>query len=377
MLLERCGPGVPVVGPDRGDRATGGACSTCIQGRGTGNHSMWATCRGTGHMGAQVAGANRSAGMGRPQARHAGGMIELASHIGELAALGTAVCWTGTAFSFEAAGRAIGSLPVNLLRLVLALGLLSLVTWAVRGLPLPTDASVHAWWWLGISGLVGFAFGDLCLFRAFVDLGARLSTVVMSLVPPLAALIGWLILDETLTPVQIAAIALTVIGVATAVRERPATPAPAHLAHTPRQLGKGLLLALGGALGQAAGLVLSKHGMGSYDALAATQIRVIAGVAGFTVVFTVAGWWPRLWAARRSPRGLAFTGLGAVLGPVAGVSLSLYAVQHTATGVAASIMAVTPILVIPVAAVVHRERVTARSMLGALLAVLGVLLLFL
>lgn len=324
-----------------------------------------------------MAGANRGAGPARRPARRADAMTGLASQIGELAALGTALCWTGAVFSFEAGSRAIGSLPVNLLRLILALGLLSLITWALRGLPLPTDASAHAWAWLGISGLVGFAFGDLCLFRAFVDLGARLSSVVMSLVPPMAALIGWLMLGETLTGLQIAAIALTVIGVITAVSERRAGPGLAHLQRTPRQLGKGLLLALGGALGQAGGLVLSKHGMGSYDALAATQIRVMAGIAGFVVVFTVAGWWPRLWAARKSSRGLAFTGIGAVLGPVAGVSLSLYAVQHTATGVAASIMAVTPILVIPMAAIVHREPITARSMLGAILAVLGVLLLFL
>jgi drug/metabolite transporter (DMT)-like permease len=59
------------------------------------------------------------------------------------------------------------------------------------------------------------------------------------------------------------------------------------------------------------------------------------------------------------------------------VWLSLYAVQHAATGVAASIMAVTPILVIPVAAIVYRERITARSLVGTVVAVVGVILLFL
>jgi drug/metabolite transporter (DMT)-like permease len=300
-------------------------------------------------------------------------MIDAASHIGELAALATAVCWTGTAFCFQAAGRAIGSLAVNLLRLVLALGLLSLVAWVMRGRPWPGDASAHAWLWLGVSGLIGFAFGDLCLFRAFVILGARRSTLVMSLVPPMTALIGWVVLGEILGFLQIAAIALTVMGVITAVRDRRMDPATEH---APAELGKGVLLAVGGALGQAMGLVLSKYGMGSYHALAATQIRVMAGIAGFAAVFTAVGWWPRLWEARRSPRGLAFTAVGALLGPVIGVSLSLLAVQHTATGVAASIMAVTPILVIPVAAIAYREPVTPRSVLGALLAVTGVMLLF-
>jgi drug/metabolite transporter (DMT)-like permease len=304
-------------------------------------------------------------------------MIDLGSNAGELAALGTALCWTGTAFCFQAAGRAIGSLTVNLLRLILALGLLSLLAWAMRGRPWPDDASAHAWVWLSISGLIGFTLGDLCLFRAFVLLGARRSTLVMSLAPPMTAFAGWVALGEVLGLLQIAAIALTVTGVILAVRERSIADAGAAAEHAPVEAGKGVLLALGGAAGQAAGLVLSKHGMGTYPALPATQIRVIAGIAGFAVVFTAVRWWPRLWAARRSPRGLTFTAMGALLGPVMGVTLSLYAVQHTATGVAASIMAVTPILVIPVAAIVHRERITARSVLGAVVAVVGVVLLFL
>ena len=297
----------------------------------------------------------------------------LVSNAGELAALGAALCWTATAFCFQAAGRLIGSLAVNLLRLVLAMALLALLAWIMRGQAWPGDAGAHAWVWLSISGLVGFALGDLCLFRALVLLGARRSTLVMSMAPPITALIGWVALGEILGGLQITAIALTVAGVMLAVRER----TPAATEHTPGALGKGILLALGGALGQAVGLVLSKHGMGEYDALAATQIRVMAGIAGFAVMFTAVGWWPRLWDARRSPRGLALTAVGALLGPVAGVWLSLYAVQHTATGVAASIMAVTPLLVIPVAAVVYRERITSRAVLGTVVAVVGVILLFL
>jgi drug/metabolite transporter (DMT)-like permease len=308
-------------------------------------------------------------------------VIDAGSNAGELAALCTALCWTGTAFCFQAAGRAIGSLTVNLLRLMLALVLLSLLGWALRGHAWPSDASAHAWVWLSISGLFGFALGDLCLFRAFVLLGARRSTLVMSLVPPMTACVGWVALVEVLSLGQITAIAtaiaLTVTGVILAVRERADAGTGVSTEHAPAEPGKGLLLALGGAVGQAAGLVLSKYGMGDYHPLAATQIRVTAGIAGFAVVFTAVGWWPRLWDARRSPRGLAFTALGALLGPVTGVTLSLYAVQHTATGVAASIMALTPILVIPVAAIVYRERVTARSVLGAMVAVVGVVLLFL
>lgn len=294
------------------------------------------------------------------------------TRIGELAALGTAFCWTLTPLFFEVAGRRIGSLPVNLIRLLLALLPLSLIAWAVRGVALPVDASAHAWLWLSISGLVGFVLGDMCLFRAFVVVGARLSSLVMTMVPPMAVLLGWLILGETLAPVQIVAIGLTVCGVALAVTER-APPSP-HRPHA--RTGPGLLLALVGALGQAGGLVLSKLGMGEYGALPATQIRIFAGVAGYAVLFSAVGVWPRFRAAWRDPRAIGLSGVGALLGPVVGVTLSLYAVQHTATGVAACIMAMPPVLIIPVAALVYREPITVRGVAGALVALGGVILLF-
>lgn len=297
----------------------------------------------------------------------------MSSRIGELAALATAVCWCASTLFFSEAGKRMGSLVANLVRLILAVVLLSLAAWLMRGMFLPTDASAHQWLWLVLSGLVGFTLGDMCLFRAFVVLGPRLSTLVMSLVPPLTAVLGWLALGETLSGIEILGIAVTVMGVAMSVTERHASaPGP-----EPRQLGRGLLLALGGALGQAGGLVLSKHGMGTYSPLAATQIRAMAGLMGFALVFSVIGWWPRVWAARSSPAGLACAALGAVFGPVVGVSLALYAVQHTATGVASSIMSITPVLILPLVAVVYKEHITVRGMLGASVAIGGVLLLFL
>ncbi|HSN55647.1 MAG TPA: DMT family transporter, partial [Candidatus Sulfomarinibacteraceae bacterium] len=81
-------------------------------------------------------------------------------HAGELAALATACCWTVTGLAFQAAGRRVGSLPVNLIRLVMAVFLLGGFTWATRGMPLPMDAPRHAWLWLSLSGLVGFTIGD-------------------------------------------------------------------------------------------------------------------------------------------------------------------------------------------------------------------------
>jgi drug/metabolite transporter (DMT)-like permease len=292
--------------------------------------------------------------------------------LGETAALGTAVCWAITALAFESAGRRVGSLPVNLIRLFVGLACLCAVTWIRRGLPLPVDATPAAWIWLGASGIVGFALGDLCLFRAFVMIGSRLSLLLMSLVPPLTALIGWLVLGERLDPREWIGMALTVAGVAWVVRER--APAAAYAGVHPS--GTGLLLGLGGAVGQAVGLVLSKHGMGHYDAFAANQIRVLAGIVGFVVIFTVTRTWPRVVLALRHPPAMTGISVGGFFGPFLGVSLSLIAVQNTAAGVAATIMAITPVVILPASVWIRKEHVTPRAVAGALLAVAGTAILF-
>lgn len=299
--------------------------------------------------------------------------MPLDSRIGEIAALGTACCWCASTLFFEVAGRRIGSLAVNLIRLVPALLFLTLYGAIVRGRALPTDIDGDAWTYLVISGWVGFVFGDMCLFRAFVLLGGRLSSLVMSLWPSLAALMSWLALGESLGVWDLFGMTLTIAGVGLAVADR-SSPAPGT---ADANLGRGLALAFGGALGQAGGLVLAKLGMGDADPFAATQIRVIAAIAGFGAVFFAIGWWPRVLAGLRDRRAVVYSSLGAVFGPFLGVSLSLFAVQHTATGVGASIMATTPILLIPAVIVLRHERVGPLAIGGTVIAVSGVAALFL
>jgi len=293
-------------------------------------------------------------------------------HAGELAALATACCWTASALAFEVAGRRIGSLALNLIRLVPALVLLSLYSWLVRGVAFPVDASAHAWLWLSLSGLVGFTVGDLCLFRAFVRVGARVSMLLMATAPLLTTVLGLLIMGELLSFRQLLGMLLTVAGVSSVALER-RPDAAGQLQRLPLD---GILLALGGAAGQALGLVLSKLGMGAYDAFAATQIRVLAGIIGLSVVFTAIGWWPRVRTALADRSALVPTGIGAFFGPFLGVSLSLVALKYTYAGVAATLMALVPVLIIPVSVLLFGEKVSRTAVLGAVVAVAGTALLF-
>ncbi len=294
--------------------------------------------------------------------------------IGEVAALATAFCWTASAVSFEAASKRVGSVPVNLLRLLAAVLFLTAFGLLFHGRALPLDAPPESWAWLSLSGLVGFTLGDLCLFRSFVLVGARRSLLLMCLAPPFTAMMGTLFLHENLSPLQMFGMALTIGGVAWTVlegrREPDAEPAGR------RQRAWGIALAIGGALGQAGGLILSKQGMIGFDEpFGAAQIRVLAGTVGFVVAFTFVGAWPRVAAATKDLRALALLTSGAVFGPFLGVSLSLLAVHNTEAGVASAIMSVTPILMLPIDHF-RGERVSVRAVAGTLLAVAGVAVLF-
>ncbi|MCA1744603.1 MAG: DMT family transporter, partial [Bacteroidales bacterium] len=288
----------------------------------------------------------------------------IAGNIGELAALATALCWTFTSMAFEAAGKKVGSLSVNLIRLVIAFFLLGLFTWVTQGHFLPTGVSSHAWLWLSISGLIGFVIGDLLLFQAFVVIGARISMLVMSLSPPLTAFFGWLIIGEKLSLANSIGMMITLWGIALVVLARPQNGKKMQF-HYPL---KGILLALGGAAGQGLGLVLSKFGMRELDPFMSTQIRVITGIIGFTLLFTFTRNWGKIFMAVKNQKAMIRIGTGAFFGPFLGVSLSLLAIQHTTTGIASTLNSLTPVLIIPFAIFWFKEKITTKEVIGSLLA---------
>lgn len=295
------------------------------------------------------------------------------SRIGELSALLTAIFWTVTALSFESAGKRVGSLAVNFIRLCFAMVFLILYSLVFRGIPFPSDADSVSWFWLSISGFVGLVLGDLFLFRAFIVIGSRVSMLIMALVPPVTALIGWIILGEVMSLFNFLGMGLTISGIALVILGRDTKNNQVKFKHPV----KGILYAFGGVLGQAGGLVLSKYGMGSYNAFAATQIRVIAGVFGFAVILFVFKRWSRIRSAIHNRKAMTRITVGSFFGPFLGVSFSLLAVQYIATGAASTIMSIVPVLIIPPAVILLKEKVTFKEVIGAVLAVTGVILFFL
>ena len=139
---------------------------------------------------------------------------------------------------------------------------------------------------------------------------------------------------------------------------------------------KGLLFAFFGAMGQAGGLVLSKLGMKDYDPFASTQIRIIAGMIGFTILISILGRWKNVFNAFKNKNAMTGIGIGSFFGPFLGVSFSLVAIKYTNTGIASTLMSIVPVLIILPSVVIFKQKVGSKEIIGALISVVGVSLFF-
>lgn len=297
-------------------------------------------------------------------------------YAGELAALTTAIMWSFTSLFFTSAGRLIGSRWVNRIRIPMAVILLGTLHFILFENIWPTGINLESYLYLAASGVIGLALGDSFLFKALVIIGPRRTLVVFATWPIFASLTAWVTLGETLSVVAMTGIVLTITGVIWVTAERQLETNQVKYAET-GSTRLGVCLAILAAAGQAIGLVLAKAGMGTTVApLPATLIRMVAAAVTVWILALFGNDLKNAPAIFKNRKALLFTMGGAICGPFMGVWMSLTAVKYTATGIASAIMSITPILVIPMIIIFYKEKVTVRAILGAVLAVTGVVMLF-
>jgi drug/metabolite transporter (DMT)-like permease len=236
----------------------------------------------------------------------------------------------------------------------------------------PTDASVSTWFWLILSGIIGLVVGDLFLFASYPIISSRISMLIMTLAPPMAAIMSWAVLGETMSFKAVSGMILVILGISVAIWSRQNGEKRMKLNYPIR----GLIYAFIGTFGQASGLVLSKLGMGKYNAFASTQIRLIAGIVGFTMLISILKKWKNVKNAINNMDAMMGITLGSFFGPFLGISFSLIAIQNTGTGIASTLMSIVPVLIIPPAIFIFRQKVTVKEAIGALVSVTGVILFF-
>lgn len=337
-------------------------------------------------------------------------------YLGETAGLLTSLFFAINAVVITRAGAQVGSVVLNRTRVFFALVYLVIFNLILFHEPLPFEAGWTRWTWLGLSGLIGLAIGDAFLFQAYLSVGPRLGSLLLSLSTVFGVLEAWIFFGERLHLGQIVGVALTLSGIIWVVAERgfqappstglesglPANGATPEAAMSPQSSGtassepgkdaavagrsspaqpslSGIGFGVLAAVGQATGLVFSAQGVkGGFSPISANAIRMLAAVLALWLVALAQRQGAQtIRTLKAHPSAVRLMALAALIGPVIGVSLSLLAVQNTAVGVASVLTSLSPIFMLPFSHFFFKERLGWQPVAGTFLAMAGVIILFL
>mgnify|MGYP001222948608 CR=1 FL=1 len=291
-------------------------------------------------------------------------------YLGEFSALLTAVLWSGTSIAFASASEKIGSLQLNINRMIFA-SLFLISTILIMGYRFELSANQFSN--LIISGVIGLVIGDSFLFKSYQIIGARISMLLMALSPAMSALLAFVFLHERISYLGVVGILITLSGITLVVLER-----KSNSKYSITTLG--IVYGLLGAMGQAGGLIFAKFAFveGHITGFIATFIRVFSSVIIFLPIMLLLKKYKNPYKLyNKEKSALGATLIGTVMGPFLGITFSLIAVENTKVGIAATLMSTMPIIMLPMVKYFYKEKLSWRAIVGAVIAVAGIGLIFL
>ncbi|GAB6982080.1 DMT family transporter [Prevotella dentasini] len=312
-------------------------------------------------------------------------------YLGEIISLGVAFSWTIAAMSCEVASKRLGVVVTNVWRMGLALVLSLLLMWWFTGDALPVHATYDTWLWLSLSGVVGYFLCDWCLFNSYLVIGSRYGQLFMTLAPVFTAFCAWVMMGQKMNFISLIAMIVTISGIAISVLSKGDGKHKVAL-----QLPlKGVLLGIGAGMGQGVGYVLSLigqeyykadvqavvsesdwQGMEGYMPFGANLIRCVAGLLCWSIWLILKGDGPRWAGSVKNLKGMLAMVVAVLSGPFIGVSFSLMAGEYTNPGIASTLMATSPIMILLPAHYFFHEKITLKGVVGAVISVVGVSLFF-
>ena len=298
---------------------------------------------------------------------------------GSVAALASALLWAIAALMFARIGRQVTARALNFGKGIIALACLTVLIVPTAFAGLTTQSFIF----LSLSGLLGIALGDTLYFLTLQRLGARLTLLVGTLIPVVTAISAVVIFKEKITFFAAFGLILTVSGVTYVLWDKskriPQTAIDeSRSGNKKHYLLSSVLIASIFVLSESVGILLTKAGVQNMDSLEATFIRQAWGVAGLffwgLAVNNVFGDFKPL----RQNKNLAYQFLiTSFIGAFLGTWLSIYALKMTYASVAVALNSTSPLFVIPIAVLFFKEKVRLQAVVGACVAVLGIMIYFL
>ncbi|MDO8549272.1 MAG: DMT family transporter [Ignavibacteria bacterium] len=294
------------------------------------------------------------------------------NYIGEISALATAFCWAVTSYAFTNVTRKVGALQVNIDRMSLASIILFLII-AIFSINLNLNFNQVSN--LIISAILGLVLGDSFLFKSFQLIGARLGILIMALVPVFSTILAFFFLNEIISFPGMVGMLVTITGIVIVVLEKKRS------SDNNISLDKtGIFYGMIGALGQASGLIFAKFAFqaGELNGFTASFIRLFSAsviILPLAVIFRRYKNPYRLYSGNGNTIKIML--IGTVFGPVAGITLSLVAIEYAKLGIASTLMATMPIIMLPISKFYFKEELGWKALLGAFIAVAGTAIIFL
>lgn len=291
--------------------------------------------------------------------------------IGQLFALLTAFCWAQNSISYSIAGKRVSSQTVTHIRLWIALPAVLIVHYLFLGSFLPEFSLDAPFIMLFSSGIIGFFIADIFIFYGFVVIGPGRTLLVMTLSPILSAILSFFLLDESLKATQIIGMLVTITGILLVIyHENRMEKIDSHKM-------KGIIFAIIGAIAQAAGMVLAKLGMSNgIHPISANVIRIFAGFIGLIIFALLRREFIHDFQKMKDRKALLLITVSALIGPVLGIILTLYALQLAPVGIVTTIMQISPVILLPIEVMFFKRRINPSILIGTLIAVSGAVLLF-
>ena len=294
------------------------------------------------------------------------------NHIGEISALATAFCWSITSYAFTNVSRRIGALQVNIDRMALASIFLFII---ISLLGINLTLSFNQVSNLIISGILGLVLGDSFLFKSFQLIGARLGIIIMAAVPVLSTILAFFFLNEIISFLGMIGMMLTIAGILIVVLERKTSD------ENNFSINKiGIFYGFLGALGQATGLIFAKFAFqgGELNGFAASFIRLFsASLIILPLAATFRRYKNPIKVYSKDSYSTKVILIGTVFGPVLGITGSLIAIAYAKVGIASTLMATMPIIMLPISRFYFKEKLDWKAIIGAFVAVIGAAIIFL
>ncbi len=288
-------------------------------------------------------------------------------HLGEILSVLTALVWAASVVLFRLSGRRLTPLALNFFKNIVATVLL-LLTLALLRQELLRSAPLMDYLLLALSGVIGISIAATLFFRSLNIVGAGLSQVVSLSYSPFVILFTFMFLGERLTVGDWVGAALIMAGILLTTGHDP----PRGVSARDLRLGIGLAT-LSVAL-MALGVAFAKPVLDRSPVLWATTVRLIAGVAVLMVVALVSPRHRYVWATLKPSASWKVSIPAAVLGAYLAMIIWIAGMKYTQASTASILNQTSAVFVLPMAAVVLKERVTPRKIGAVLLAIGGALL---